>query len=96
MVQHLHQLLIIVLYFQVFAFLQFQATRAISGRSIPIIVCVTLAAGYIIRIFGPESLGGKGDIAAKIDAEVARTGLSDDEIGHKVYIISHHASRRNT
>ena len=83
------------LYFQVFAFLQFQATRAVSEHSVPIIVCITVGAGHIIRLFGPESLGGIGDIAAKIDAEIARTGLSDDEIGHKVHIISHHASRRN-
>ena len=31
-------------------------------------------------------MGGSGDINAKIDAEVARTGLSEDEIGPKVHI----------
>ena len=50
-------------------------------------------AGSVIRLFGPESMGGAGDIGAKIDAEVARTGLSDDEIGPKVHIL-YHASRR--
>ena len=59
----------------------------------PIIVCVAAGAGAIIRSFGPESMGGAGDIGAKIDAEVARTGLSADEIGPKVRI-SYHASRR--
>ena len=79
-------------YFQFFAYPQLQATRAVSGRSVPIIACIAEGAGAIIRFFGPESMGGRGDIGAKIDAEVARTGQSDDEIGRKVYIL-HHASR---
>ena len=43
-------------------------------------------AAAIIRILGPESIGGVGDIGAKIDAEAARTGLSANEIGEKVRI----------
>jgi hypothetical protein len=80
--------------FQFFAFAQLQATRAVSGRSVPIIVCVAAGAAAIIRLFGPEYLGGRGDMGVKIDAEVARTGLSDGEIGDKVHF-SHHAFRRN-
>ena len=57
----------------------------------PIIGCVAAGAGTIIGGFGPESMGGAGDIGAKIDAEVARTGLSANEIGPKVHI-SYHAS----
>ena len=68
------------------------ATRAVSGHSVPIISCVPSGAGAIIRRYGPEYLGGDGDINAKIDAEVARTGLSADEIGPKVRIL-YHASR---
>jgi hypothetical protein len=60
---------------------------------VPIIACVAAGAGAIIRLFGPESLGGSGDIGAKIDAEVARTGLSAEEIGPKVHIW-YHAFRR--
>ena len=82
------------LYFQFFAYAQFQATRAVSGLSVPIIVSVAAGSGAILRLCGPEYLGGRGDIGAKIDAEVARTGLSDDEIGRKVRI-SHHSSKRN-
>jgi hypothetical protein len=67
-----------------FALPQLMATRAVSGHSVPIISCVAAGAGAIIRLFGPESLGGVGDIGAKIDAEVARTGLSEDEIGPKI------------
>jgi len=81
------------LYSQFFALSQLQATRAISGRSVPIISCVAAGAGAIIRLFGPELIGGIGDIGAKVDAEVARTGLSADEIGAKVHI-SYRASRR--
>ena len=61
------------------------ATRAISGYSVPIIACVAAGAGAIIRRYGPESMGGVGDLGAKIDAETVRTGLSDVEIGPKVH-----------
>ena len=81
------------LYFQALNLPQLQATRAVSGRSVPIVTCVAAGAGAVMRLFGPESMGGSGDIGAKIDAEVARSGLSDDEIGHKVHV-SYHASRR--
>ena len=82
------------LYFQLVVLPQLKATRALSGRSVPIIGCVTAGAGATIRGFGPESIGGVGDIGAKIDAEVARTGLSADEIGPKVHISYYRASRR--
>ena len=74
---------------QFFAFPQLKATRAVSGHSVPIISCVAAGAGAIIRLFGPEDIGGVGDIGAKIDAEVALTGLSPDEIGPKVHILYH-------
>ena len=56
----------------------------------PIIACVASGAGAILRAYGPESGGGEGDLGAKIDAEIARTGLSDDEIGPKVHIFISH------
>ena len=62
------------------------ATRAISEYSVPIIACVTAGAGAILRRYGPESMGGGGDFGARIDAETARTGLSDEEINHKVNV----------
>ena len=52
----------------------------------PIISCVTAGAGALIRGFGPESMDGLGEIGAKVDAEVTRTGLPVDEIGPKVHI----------
>ena len=65
---------------------QLYATRAVSGHSVPIIAGMVAGAAAIIRFFAPESIGGVGDIGARIDAEAARTGLSADEIGHKVHI----------
>ena len=73
-----------VFFFQFYALPQLQATRAVSGRSVPIISFGAGGAAAFMRCFGPESMGGAGDVGAKIDAEVARTGLSDDEIGPKV------------
>ena len=52
----------------------------------PIIACVAAGAGALLRSFGPESMGGVGDLGAKIDAEIARTGLPDEEIGIKAHI----------
>ena len=49
---------------------------------------VTSGAAAVLRLFGPESMGGAGDIGPKIDAEVARTGLSAAEIGSEVHIFS--------
>jgi hypothetical protein len=73
-------------YFQYYALPQLHATRAISGHSVPVIACMAAGAAAIVRFFGPESIGGVGDIGARIDAEAARTGLSTDDIGHKVHI----------
>ena len=62
------------------------ATREISGHSVPIITLVTGGASALLRLFGPERMGGIGDIGARIDAEIARTGESDKEIGYKVHV----------
>ena len=51
----------------------------------PIISFGANGAASFIHYFGSESLGGAGD---KIDAEVARTGLSAGEIGPKVCLVS--------
>ena len=85
--------MIVCFYFQYYNLPQLRATRAISGHSVPIIACVAAGAGAIIRRFGPESIGGDGDLGARIDAEVARTGLPADEIGLKVHF-SYYVSRR--
>ena len=81
-------LLLFYLYFQFFSLSQLQVTRAVSGISVPVIAFGAGGAGAFIRHFGPESMGGAGDIGAKIVAEVARTGMTADDIGIKVYLVS--------
>jgi hypothetical protein len=53
---------------------------------VPIISFFAAGASAIMHLFGPELMGGIGDLGARIDAEAARTGLSADEIGNKVCI----------
>lgn len=70
-----------------FAIAQLRATRAISGKSIPIFAFVSSSASAMIRLFGPESLGGLGDFGARTDAEALRTGRKPEEIGDEVCIL---------
>ncbi|KAJ7283947.1 UDP-Glycosyltransferase/glycogen phosphorylase [Mycena rebaudengoi] len=67
-----------------FAVSQLQATRALTGTSIPIIAWVTGGASTILRLFGPESLGGLGNFGERIDAKAQRTGKNPAEIGDKI------------
>ncbi|KAJ7473185.1 hypothetical protein B0H11DRAFT_2037540 [Mycena galericulata] len=68
----------------IFGFAQLNATRAISGTAIPILTFIAGNAGSIIRVFGPESLGGLGDVRAKIDAQVLQTGDSTDDVAEQI------------
>lgn len=63
---------------------QCQITRAISGTSVPVIVMIPFPSSALIRGFGPESLGGIGDLAKRVDDEAARLGVSPDELGDEV------------
>ncbi|KAJ7726853.1 hypothetical protein DFH07DRAFT_235594 [Mycena maculata] len=67
-----------------FGIVQLGAARAISGTSVPIFMFIAGNAGSLIRMFGPESMGGFGDLGAKIDAEALRTGKSADEVGEEL------------
>ena len=78
----------IVPFFQFCALPRLQVTRDVSGFSVPIIAFGAGGAGAFIRHFSPESMGGGGDIGAKINADVARTEISADEIGTKLYLVS--------
>ncbi|KAF8869585.1 hypothetical protein CPB84DRAFT_1754948 [Gymnopilus junonius] len=60
-------------------------TRTITEKSVPIFAWMTGHASSIIRIFGPENMGGIGNLAAKIAKEAARTGAIPEEIGEKTY-----------
>jgi hypothetical protein len=53
---------------------------------VPIIAWVTGGASSIIRLFGPESMGGLGDFGGRIDAEAQRTGEDPLVIGDKARV----------
>ena len=72
---------------------QLRATsRAVSGRSVPIIAFGAAGPGAYIGFFLVRNAWEVSEILV-VQKLVARTGLSDDEIGPKVHI-SYHASRR--
>uniref|UniRef100_A0A8H7XNL3 Glycosyltransferase family 1 protein n=1 Tax=Psilocybe cubensis TaxID=181762 RepID=A0A8H7XNL3_PSICU len=69
-----------------FAHQQMLATRAVSGRAIPIVAWVTGHIAHISHIFGPTRLGGSDvGFTARIEEEMKRTGLAATEVGDIVY-----------
>lgn len=64
------------------------ATRALTGASVPIVCFATGSALSIIRLYGPETLGGLGDFTAKVAAEAEQSGETPDEAGSKVCLFS--------
>ncbi|KAF5311788.1 hypothetical protein D9619_003782 [Psilocybe cf. subviscida] len=68
-----------------FAYGELQATRSITGTTIPVTAIVASGAGPMIQLFGPETVGGFGDVGARIDAEVARTGRDPIEVGEELF-----------
>lgn len=38
----------------------------------------------MFHLFGPENLGGRGDIVAKVEAEVKRTGRRFEDVAAEV------------
>ncbi|KAH9476195.1 UDP-glycosyltransferase 84A1 [Psilocybe cubensis] len=62
------------------------ATRAITGKKVPIVTWVTGHVSHSLRLFGPASHGGAfEDLWDRVEAEVARTGKTPQEIGDSVY-----------
>ncbi|KAJ7671889.1 UDP-Glycosyltransferase/glycogen phosphorylase [Mycena rosella] len=74
-----------VVILDVFANPQLNATRAMTGTTIPIFTFIAGNCGSLLRAFGPESLGGRGNFGAKIEAEALRTGKSAEEIGEQLF-----------
>lgn len=74
-----------------FALAELQATRSITGDTVPVVAIVASGAAPIIQLFGPERIGGLGDLGAKVDAEVARTGRDPIEVGEEVRDTSAHS-----
>ncbi|KAJ7654763.1 hypothetical protein B0H17DRAFT_1214291 [Mycena rosella] len=74
-----------VVILDVFASPQLNATRAMTGTTIPIFTFIAANCGSLLRMFGPESLGGRGNSGAKIEAEALRTGKSIEETGEEFF-----------
>ncbi|KAF4612109.1 hypothetical protein D9613_004547 [Agrocybe pediades] len=68
-----------------YAYPQMKLTKSISGDKIPIFGLVIGKAASLIRLCGPESLGGFGDLGARAEAEAARLGITPAEMGDKLY-----------
>ncbi|KAJ7920684.1 hypothetical protein B0H13DRAFT_2268169 [Mycena leptocephala] len=68
-----------------FSIVQLQQTRAISGTAIPVFAFASCGSAALLRLFGPESLGGLGDFGARTDAEALRTGKSSVDIGDQIF-----------
>ncbi|KAG6905401.1 hypothetical protein DXG01_002966, partial [Tephrocybe rancida] len=59
------------------------ATRSVTGKSVPIICCIPGGASAFVRLWGPQSIGGIGDLRAKIQLEADRTGRPVHEVGNE-------------
>lgn len=70
-----------------FATPQLNAIRVSSGTKIPVFAFISVPGAALIRMFCPESMGGRGDFGARIDAEALRVGKTADEIGNQVGFI---------
>ncbi|KAF9259975.1 UDP-Glycosyltransferase/glycogen phosphorylase [Marasmius fiardii PR-910] len=69
-----------------FAGFAFDVIRSLaSTKEIPIFSFMSGPVGTFIRGFGPEKLGGPGDVDAQIQKEVSETGGNPLEIGFKIF-----------
>ncbi|KAG5635137.1 hypothetical protein H0H81_012325 [Sphagnurus paluster] len=64
---------------------QLKATRALTGRTVPVISWVTGGSSMFLRLWGPEALGGLDDFGAKVHAEVALSGRHPIKVGDELY-----------
>ena len=65
-----------------------EATRAQTGSSVPILAWSAVNAYLALRLFGPEELGGIGDVLAKARAVVEQTGRDEKEVIEEVAVYS--------
>lgn len=69
---------------QFFAVEPIRAIRKLSGSSVKIYSWIAGSTYALFYVFGPESLGGRGDINKKIIAEVERSGRPYNEVAEEV------------
>ena len=63
---------------------ELQATWKLGGNSVKICCLVPGGTAILIHMCCPESMGGLGDVEAKINAEIAHTGKRRNEVTEKV------------
>ncbi|KAF8572743.1 glycosyltransferase family 1 protein [Ramaria rubella] len=62
-----------------------RATRSESGTRVPIYAWQSTYSSAVLRIMGPEQLGGMGDVAAKARAQADATGGDVKAIASQLY-----------
>lgn len=70
---------------QVFFAPLLHATRALTGKSVPIFNWATGSSHAILRLWGPASLGGQASLFSTVIEESIRTGEDPDDLGNKVH-----------
>lgn len=60
------------------------AIRVITGKTVPVLAWDSGAAFATLRLFGPEELGGLGDLPAKANLLAEATGRDIREVIHEV------------
>ena len=64
----------------------FQVVRSLSGESVPIFAWNCGAAFAVLMLYGPEPLGGAGDLAAKLERMKVEEGETISDAADKVVI----------
>ncbi|OJT12307.1 UDP-glycosyltransferase 73E1 [Trametes pubescens] len=67
-----------------FAIQPIRAIRKLSGNSVKIYSWIAGSTYALFYVFGPEKLGGRGDINVKVLAEIERTGRPFDEVANEI------------
>jgi len=62
--------------------------HSITGNSIPVLSWITISAASTLRLYGPENLGGFGNVAANSIEESQRTGKKVEDIADEASLPS--------
>ena len=74
-------------YVQYFCYEEMKIIRSISGSEVPVYAFQHASASAALHFFGPESMGGLGDLASKID-EVKSRVVDMDAVKAEVDLVS--------
>jgi hypothetical protein len=64
-----------------------EAIRARTGKTVPILAWDVENIFMTLRLFGPEELGGIGEVVPKAHALAQKTGQSEDDLIEEVTIV---------